>query len=795
MQNVTNGTVLPAGRSGAQYSFKFTGFDFQYDTLIYSTSGTTGAFDASVPGVDDGFDYGGDDDAHLGGVGFDSYDGNSAGNLPGLTLDATNGWMYGTITPGQIEALKEYQFSVLVTKYRDGNPYSSQTAFVTLPVYTDSHNIIEWTTDPDLGTINNGAISELVITATGGNRTLNYFLVDQAGVGIRLPQGLRLDQTGEISGRATFESFTLDNYTTTFDQQTTTVDRTYQFTVMVDDAVYDQYGNTVTPATSSNTRQFTLRINVIDQKPYENLYLRALPNNSQLQHFYDIVNDPTIFSDDVIYRATDPWFGRAKNIDVLFLPGLNPVDLANYTDAMIQNHYTKSYNFGEIKSAVVLNPDYSVKYEVVYVEISDPELNSAGNGPPLEIDLNGVIVNPYIDINGNEYKIVYPNTSQNMISRLGTGIGYYDQSSLPNWMTSNQPSDSTGTFSPPLGYTRAVVLAYVKSGEGKKIAYRLRDRLTNFSGIEFAVDRYLLDDYYVSNFNTATQQYRIGRETTFDALINKNVGVIVGGVTYAVTVPFSQINGRAVSYINQAGGIDGITNFANGETLLFAQQENFLDPGPYQGWVDYTDAYIGDNILTTTVEGYDSEGYDLYSIIPGYLEKTSSTNSFISDGTTRVYTLSQAVGNPAQFTVRVSGILQDPATYTVSGTTLTFATAPYIGSGIEVDFVINQRGGIWQINIVNDIVNLTPVQEILPNQSVRVNYGRTFGGAVLLYTGPFGGGQTVPAYVSVKFDPGAVAVRTTFNGDGTRFFSYRDSYYTPGSNDKYVKFPQYGVFN
>ena len=36
----------------------------------------------------------------------------------------------------------------------------------------------------------------------------------------------------------------------------------------------------------------------------------------------------------------------------------------------------------------------------------------------------------------------------------------------------------------------------------------------------------------------------------------------------------------------------------DGDTLIFIKQENFLNPGPYDGWVNYSDAFIGDNITT-----------------------------------------------------------------------------------------------------------------------------------------------------------------------------------------------------
>jgi hypothetical protein len=423
---------------------------------------------------------------------------------------------------------------------------------------------------------------------------------------------------------------------------------------------------------------------------------------------------------------------------MLFASGLSAETLDAYETAIQENHWTKKYNFRNIKTATVLKDDYTPKYEVVYIEVEDPEENASGFGPSLTVDLTSTIANPYIDENGNEYTIVHPNSSENMLAQLEAGVGYTDQSSLPPWMTSNQPNPTNkSTFLPPIGYTKAVVVAYTKPGASKLIAYRLKNSGLSFSNIDFTVDRYEVDDYYTTNFNPATGTYQVSEETTFDALPNKNIGNIVAQVKYAVSVPFSEINGRPIDYINNTyGGIDGVASFQNGDTLIFSKQENFSISAPYDGWVDYTDAFIGDNITTQTNEGYDSESYDTYSVIPGYLEYIQGTSTQ------------------------------------------------------------NQRGGVWQINIVNDNVYLTFVKQISPNDRIQVLHGKTYAGAILYYNKNYiaNSGYSVPFYSVYNVGFESIRPATTFNNGTTRFFSKRDHYYTPGSEDKYLKFPQYGVF-
>jgi len=726
-------TTLPTGRQGSYYSYKFDGFDFNGDPVTYNISNTVGCFDTYVIGEDLGFDN----------LPFDSFDSGASYsiNLPGISLDSNTGWLYGNLTT-QSEAVKYYEFGVVVSKVQGNVKYSANPIYFTLPVLGDVNNTIQWITPSNLGSIDNGSVSELFVEASSPiGADLVYSIYDVAGQPAALPQGLSFLSTGEISGRVSFEAFTLDNYATTFDGKKTTVDRTYNFTVLVktNDTVYASDGSILVPPSATSTREFTISLNIIDPIPYENLYLSAMTAFDQRQIYNSIISNTEIFDPAIIYRADDPWFGVQNKMQMLFAPGLSADTLDAYETAILENHWTKTYNFTNIKTASVLDDNYNVKYEVVYIEVEDPEENSSGNGPVQTLNLTNTIANPYIDANGNDYKIVHPNSSQNMLAQLEAGIGYTDQSSLPPWMTSNQPNPSSkSTFLPPLGYTKAVVVAYTKPGAAKLIAYRLKNSGITFSNIDFTVDRYEVDDYYTKNFNSAIGAYRTGVETTFDALPTINVGTIVAQVEYAVNIPFSEINGRPLEYINSTyGGVDGVTAFQPGDKLIFAKQENFSISAPYDGWVDYTDAYIGDNILTNTVEGYGSESFDTYTVIPGYLEYIQGTSA------------------------------------------------------------ANQRGGIWQINInSSNTVYLTFIKQVNPNDRIQVLRGKTYSGAILYYDKNYtaNSGYSVPFYTVYTVSYGSVTPPTTFNKGTTKFFSSRDQYYTPGSEDKYLKFPQYGVF-
>ena len=71
------------------------------------------------------------------------------------------------------------------------------------------------------------------------------------------------------------------------------------------------------------------------------------------------------------------------------------------------------------------------------------------------------------------------------------------------------------------------------------------------------------------------------------------------------------------------------------------------------------------------------------------------TDQFNGNGSLTAFTLSAAPANTNSILVAVSGVLQDPSTYSVSGTTLTFSAAPPSGTGnISVRFLGIPASGV-----------------------------------------------------------------------------------------------------
>lgn len=832
--------LTPPGSIGTvrqqdKFNFLFEAYDASNDTVAYSVTTTT----------ESGFDQNGDNDTHLSGIGFDTTEFDQGDQqLPlGLSLNYLSGWMSGT-SPAQVEATKIYSFKV--TPYKLGRPsVTGRSVTYTLTVLGSEFNTVDWITPVDLGVIDDGRPCTIQLEATSTlGRSIVYSL--EAGVAQQLPQGVRLTTDGLLIGRPTFRRFSVDidytivtvenstgvevgmsvtgpgvgtgarvteligttqivinpavvaaagtpltfftenktvilvttqpNQTTTItDNGLTTFDGVREFTARAtaSSIVYDEFTGTgaisaftmtqaesldgsvlvtingiqqrptidyqvsvktitftVTPGnnskivvlhdnTVSNTRTFQVRVSEYNLSPYENVYVKALPSLPQRQSFTAIMNNSSVFPDDLIYRINDPWFGKSKDIRALLLPGIAPNSLSNYIAAMVRNHYNKNIRFGAIKTARAVDEFFNTKYEVVYVELVDTQIDQGRSIRQEQVDLSTMIANYFND--DSAYQYLYPNSFNNMSNRLSGVLGFENRGALPDWMTSPQANGRV------LGFVPSVILAYTKPDKSNVIKHRLEQSGFDFNSISFTADRYQLDNVLSTHFDTGVNKFRSSSETTFDYV--PRAGSTVATVNYAADTTFESINNRHIDYIvNVVGGIDGATNFEDGDTMIFAQQENYLgNTAPYDGWIINNDSWAR--------AGFDSIGLDLYEVIPGFLAKQ--------------------VG---------------------------FST-------------VNQRAGVWTIRITNSIVTLEFTQEIIVGQRVRVGNGVTHSSSILVYDPVVKTGFSVPAYTSLTASTNTSTQRTIFDGNGTKFINYRDIYTSPETGDKYLKFPQIGVFN
>lgn len=294
--------------------------------------------------------------------------------------------------------------------------------------------------------------------------------------------------------------------------------------------------NTVTNAVSV-IRRFKILVNREFNRPYESLYIRCMPPQQDRTALQELLQDQTIFPQDSIYRPDDTNFGISKNITYVHTYGLDTSDLINYLNAMNLNHYWRYVTLGEVKTARALDSSGNVLYEVIYSEVQDNLVNSAGKSVRQRVRLPFPVQTETGSIN-----YVYPNSLPNMRDRIIDNIGQISPA-LPLWMRSKQVDGRIPGFIP------CWVLAYVNPGESERIAYYIRTRAQlQLNTIDFKLDRYELDRSQTYNWDPGTDKWI---PTPPDSTIfDRGMCVFDGGSTnFIVPADFWASNDRYNKYL------------------------------------------------------------------------------------------------------------------------------------------------------------------------------------------------------------------------------------------------------
>ena len=405
---------------------------------------------------------------------------------PGLTIDSATGWVTGTI-PDQGTQEINYSFAIQVRK-QDNPDYISRPYEFSMTIIGNVETEVVWLTPADLGTIANGAVSTFKIQAVNvGGAELTYRLKPGrypyvGGAKTRLPQGLALLPTGEISGRVSFNSFTIDHNSTTFDKKLqtnllvaeTTFDRQNKFTVEAYNTDISALGHI------SVFKDFSITLDIQYNEPYESLYIKALPPVNDRMFINRLLDDVSVIPNSAVYRIDDPYFGKADSVIYEHAFGLSASSLVDYVEAMKHNHYFKNLTLGDIQTAQALDSAGNVIYEVVYSTVVD-DLDRVSQSINLKYPGH---------FNGTEIDTIYPNSLNNMRTQIINTIGQVTPG-LPLWMTSKQIDGKV------LGFVRAWVIAYMNPGMSNEVAYYLQQKYNGqLNLIDLTVDRYELDMRY-----------------------------------------------------------------------------------------------------------------------------------------------------------------------------------------------------------------------------------------------------------------------------------------------------------
>jgi hypothetical protein len=231
--------------------------------------------------------------------------------------------------------------------------------------------------------------------------------------------------------------------------------------------------------TISVFRRFSVRVNRRFNEPYQGLYIKAMPPNEDRALLDQLLQNQDIIPVSSLYRTDDSNFGVSQSVQYNHAFGLRTRELIDYVNALELNHYWKNLVLGQISWAQARDSSGRVIYEVVYSRVIDNLLNNQGASVSKEI------VWP-VPIDG-EKTTVYPNSLINMRNQVFDTVGRVSPM-LPAWMTSKQADGRV------LGFTPAWVIAYVKPGEGARIAYNIQQQFGNqLNLVDFEADRYEID--------------------------------------------------------------------------------------------------------------------------------------------------------------------------------------------------------------------------------------------------------------------------------------------------------------
>ena len=289
---------------------------------------------------------------------------------PGLSLDPFTGWLYGYI-PDQGATEFTYDFDIQVRKQSNPSIISDPYDY-TMTVTGDINTEVIWLTDPDLGVMDNGGISYFRVAAVNtGGRALQYQLV--SGSDSKLPQGLTLQPSGNIVGRASFNTFALDGGTTTFDKDIrtrlvvaeTTFDLTFSFTVNAFASQTQQQGFQISAYTVTNpgTGYTSTPEIVVSAPPDVEGAIQAVPG-------------PVVVRNGFIVSISlgNPGRGYTSppTVTIVGGGGVGATAVAGIRQATLVNAVSVFRRF-----SITVNREYNRPYESLYIKCMPPENDRA----------------------------------------------------------------------------------------------------------------------------------------------------------------------------------------------------------------------------------------------------------------------------------------------------------------------------------------------------------------------------------------------------------------------------------
>lgn len=481
---------------------------------------------------------------------------------PGMQFDPGTAEVFGVV-PYQPAITKTYRFTVTATRLSDRTETASSKRTFTIQVLGEVESVMSWVSGSNLGAIEANLISNLSIVASSTVTDSVILYVKTAG---ELPPGLTLALDGEIVGKVSqfgsgpqyqgpwlpqryytrnsvvgrngvFYKATMDSISTTFnishweeylftspgivtldgaaftlDAGTTTLDRSYSFTIQARDIL----------GYSAISRTFNLTVSTPNNRLYSNITARPYLKLDQRDMFRSFIRNGDVFDATAIYRPGDSNFGVQNDLKMVVYSGIETKTAAEVVSAVGQNHSKKRFKLGEVKKAQAKIPGTNtVVYEVVYIDVIDPleigdkylDLVEVGAMDPMmaTVDQTNIYFNgpfdtparfwgrpqPYaVSADRND---VYPDgvsrgpSSISLWRKRIEQLGLHDKNYMPLWMRTVQDGSVQ-----ELGFITAIPLCFCKAGRGDDILLNIKNYLKttpefSFNKLDYTIDRYTID--------------------------------------------------------------------------------------------------------------------------------------------------------------------------------------------------------------------------------------------------------------------------------------------------------------
>jgi len=230
-----------------------------------------------------------------------------------------------------------------------------------------------------------------------------------------------------------------------------------------------------------------------------------------------------------------------------------------------------------------------------------------------------------------------------------------------------------------VGSDTTYTVSTAQSGANELITLTGSDASTDSITITAGTDISLTDDGSGNGFtisSTATGDTYTLSTSTNGSSVDVNLDAAVGTDSAITLTP-----GTGIS-ITQAANVATITNTAPGDTYTLSAGTKVGSSVPLN-----LDAATGSDSVVNLTEG---AGITLTQTsatevtISGASGSVIYVDSFTGDGSTLTFTASQTIDSENDTQVFIDGVNQSKSTYSTSGTSLIFTTAPPLGSNIEL---------------------------------------------------------------------------------------------------------------